>query len=114
MPLAGSVSLALGEGLDAAAASLATVGAPNTFSVVVAKSFLRGVVAVSAVEVAGSSSGVPAAHLFELLAADFGVDTAACFDTEVVEDVPHALRVIDAGSFVEVLELALCLAGPSS
>jgi hypothetical protein len=114
MPLAGSVSGALVRRQDAAATSLATVGAPSTFSVVVAKAFLRSVVAVLAVEVAGSGVGVPAAHLFELLAADFRVDASASFNAEVVEDVPHTLGVVDASGAVEVLELTLGLARSSS
>ena len=114
MPFAGGVSIALGEDGDAAALGLAAVGTPSTFSVVAAFHFLRGVVAVLAVEVAGSGVGVPATHLFELLAADFGVDATASFNAEVVENVPHALGVVGAGNLVGVLELALGLTGFSS
>lgn len=63
-----------------------------------------------ALQVAVGTVLIPAAHLLELVAADLGEDATASFDTEVVEDVPHTLGIVDAGGAVEVLELAASLA----
>ena len=116
MPFASSIRLTLRESLDATTLGLATTARsrPNTFGIVTALFFLSSIPAELAVEVASSSILIPAAHLFELLTRNFRVDAVASFNTEVIEDIPHTLGIVDASGLVEVLELTLGLASLSS
>ncbi len=111
VPLALCISRASGFNHDAVAALFAAKFTPDTLGISVTLILLSRVVTVAADETASGGGVVPAAHLEESLAGTFGVDHGTSFHTSGVEDIPHALGVVEASVLCEVLERAASLAG---